>query len=94
MTAKVIILKDYLGGPKKRKRKAAIDRYALWVQITIDSEGRENIEYDVSDKLFDTGYGRELLTRHLGSIVLDLCNDDNPELVAELLEILSGEDDE
>ena len=92
MTAKIIKLSEYLGRPKRKKGRPIEEpnKYCLWVEVTIDDKGEESIEYNISnDILLDTKFGRELLSRHIGSILIDMTND-NPELVCELLEMLEG----
>lgn len=92
MTAKIIKLSDYLSRPRRKKGRPTHlpEKYAIWVQVSLDEKGDEVIEYDISDDKFsDTKAGRALLGAHLGSIMLDLCLNDNPELIFEVLERLT-----
>lgn len=93
MSAKIIKLSNYLGRPKKKRGRPIHEpnKYCLWVEVTIDEEGDEVVEYKLSDDiLLDTKFGRELLSRHIGSVLLDLTTD-NPELICELMEMLEKE---
>lgn len=90
MSAKIIRLNQYLGRPRRKKGRPIEEpnKYCLWVQVSTDERGDEQVEYQLSDDiLLDTKFGRELLSRHIGSILLDISSDD-PALICELLEML------